>query len=646
MISKLRFSLIAVIMLVLLGFGFQNQAKGQIGLDGLFCPAVPNTVGWLETEIVGFSTVDPDFTGALIGTVENAGAGVAVGGLDWHHVDFTSFYTPTPTNETGSQLVSWWTQKDGRNTYLQVTNAYGSPVTVHVRIHNENCLEIRDFCDTYTGYDTHEYNFGDLFSNGGADIADANLQNVEGWVVVTAVDDCGADSELAYEHNGLSGQLIVHDDDDYSYGVNTYARKGVCFNESTFVEFNAIENGSFENGDLPPWSNPQGNAGVINQFGISPSVTPPDGDFMAFLASSARDGFGSPSYEGIFFFELATPQLINTGVLETNVSVIQSNSFNTFGGNVATYQLAFLAPSDGIIQGCDNYAAALLINISDIPATIEDADCYNEFGAGSINTNNGPVGCTIATDDNISYSISPFEFAGGKSNFFNGVLSIPDSDSYVVQFVTGQIADGSCDTTFFNADTGALVDDVEVLETEEIVAVCDGHLTGAFNAFLDRVVPTTLAAQFNLLPGNDLAGADVVHINFADSYGPPYRPIPAFAAVSVSIFDEFEVDQSCGDAVVCFARLGIDDAFIPSEDFSPSTPTPTPTTPATPTPTPTPTTPATPTPTPTGGGGGGSSSCAIAGSPVQLGTALANVLIPLVPVAFAFGVRAVRRRKK
>jgi len=31
MISKLRFSLIAVIMLVLLGFGFQNQATGQVG---------------------------------------------------------------------------------------------------------------------------------------------------------------------------------------------------------------------------------------------------------------------------------------------------------------------------------------------------------------------------------------------------------------------------------------------------------------------------------------------------------------------------------------------------------------------------------------------------------------------------------------
>ena len=46
-----------------------------------------------------------------------------------------------------------------------------------------------------------------------------------------------------------------------------------------------------------------------------------------------------------------------------------------------------------------------------------------------------------------------------------------------------------------------------------------------------------------------------------------------------------------------------------------------------------------------GPGGGGSGSCAIAGSPVQLGTAWANVLIPLVPVALVFGVRASRRRK-
>jgi hypothetical protein len=90
----------------------------------------------------------------------------------------------------------------------------------------------------------------------------------------------------------------------------------------------------------------------------------------------------------------------------------------------------------------------------------------------------------------------------------------------------------------------------------------------------------------------------------------------------------------------CFVRLGIDDSIVLSEDFTPPTLTPTTGPPTTPPITFPPVT----TPPPTNNGG--SSSCAIAGNPVQLGTALANVLIPLVPVAFAFGVRAVRRRKK
>jgi len=642
MISKLRFSLIAFVMLVLLGFGFQDQAKGQVGAGGLFCPAVPNTIGYLEAEIVGSGAVTPDFTGALIGTVESVG-GNNVGGLDWQHVDFTSFETPTPTNETGAQLVSWWTQKNARNTYLQVTNSGFDSVNVHVRIHNEDCTEIRDFCDFYTPNDTHEYNLGNLFANNGADIADANLQGVEGWLVVTAVADCNEDTEQAIDFDQLSGQLIVVDSDDYVYGVNTYARQSICF-DADQIEVNLIENGSFETGALPPWSNQQGNSGVINSQGISPSVQPPSGDFMAFLASSARPGFSGGSYLGGSFGILATDMLINTGVSETNVSVIQSNTFSPDSSNVASYDLAFLAPSDAIIAGCDNYAAVLLIDTAG-GGSIEDAACYNEFGAGFVSTNNGNVNCTIAQDDNVAYALSPFEFDGGRSNFFFDSLSIPGAGSYVIQVVTGQIADGQCNLTNFNGDTGALVDDFEVLQlVDDPNNDCNGRLTGAFNAMLDNITPDTLYAQFNLLPGNDTAGADVVHINFADQYGPPYRPVAAFSNVEIGIYDQFENFQSCGDATVCFVRLGVDDPLVLSEDFIIVTPTPTPTvTPTAPPVTPTPI--PTPTPSPTQGPGG-SGSCAIAGSPVQLGTALANVLIPLVPVAFAFGVRAVRRRKK
>ena len=652
MISKLRFSLIAVTMLVLLGFGFQNQAQGQIGLNNLFCPAVPDTTGWLETEIVGFSLVKPDFSGGLIGTVEASG-GVLVGGLDWQHTDFFSSNTPTPTTESGSQLVSWWTQQNGRNSYLQVTNGGNDTVTVHVRIHNEACLEIRDFCDTYTPNDTHQYNFGDLVTNGGAMITIPGAPN-EGWVAITAVQNCGSSSEVAIKHNDLTGSLIIHDSNDYAYEANMYARQGICFDIEEDVTENLVCNGSFETGGLSPWILTQGNAGVIDSSGISEEVEPPDGEFMSFIASSEKNGFESFVYLGGSFFSLARLELIETGGrgFETNVSVVESCILDPVedNANTVSYTLSFLAQADKV---CDNYAAVLLIDTT-VPVIV-DALCYNFTGTGSIDlVNNGssPT-CTLVTGDENAYSISPYMFGGdmtGRSNFFHDTLTIPAAGSYVVQQVTVQVPLGTVQTecTAVEDDNGALVDEFELIEMTQVFEPCDGTLDGSASAMLDVVDPITLAGQFNVLPGNATAGADVVLINIADEYGPPYRPIAAFALISVSIFDENEVDQSCGDEKVCFKRLGIDDSIVISQEITqPTTTPPTTAPPTTAPPTPPPTTgPITPPPTTTGNGGGGSSSCAIAGNPVQLGTALANILIPLVPVAFAFGVRAVRRRKK
>ncbi|MCH7518824.1 MAG: hypothetical protein IH964_07315, partial [Candidatus Dadabacteria bacterium] len=466
MISKLRFSLIAVTMLVLLGFGFQNQAQGQIGLNGLFCPAVPDTTGWLETEIVGSGLVVPSFSAGLIGTVESSG-GALVGGLDWQHADFFSFVTPTPTTESGSQLVSWWTQKNGRNTYLQVTNNDDDAVTVHVSIQNEACIEIRDFCDTYTPFDTHQYNFGDLVSNGGAPIGDANLQGVEGWVAVTAVTDCGAASELAIDHNFLTGQLVVHDSNDYLYGVNTYARQAICFDDPFEVETNLILNGNFESGSLAPWIITQGNAGVIDSDGISPAVEPPgDDEFMSWIASSNRPGFQSLPYLGGSFISLLTEDLINlvgATLFETNVSVVESCPLDPVEDNADTvsYLLSFLAAADKL---CENYAAVLLIETTE-PAIV-DAKCYNVSGTGFIATTTANVACTVATGDGSLYSISPFMFGGpatGRSNFFHDTLTIPEAGSYVVQYVTGQVplTSGQCHGT--EDDNGALVDEFELL---------------------------------------------------------------------------------------------------------------------------------------------------------------------------------------
>jgi hypothetical protein len=668
MISKLRFSLVAVIMLVLLGFGFQNQAQGQIGTDGLFCPAVPNTTGWLETNVEPAPALPfPDFSGALIGSVDSLLGGPLHGGMDWQHVDFTSFFSPTPTNEAGSQLVSWWTQKDGRNTYLQVTNALGNDpdagTWVHVHIFDENCVEIRNFCDFYTEFDTHVYNFGDLVSNVGVDVPDGNLQSKEGFVTVTAVDNCPTPGQ-AIEHNWLAGNTFVKSvsSSDYMYGFATYHRKGVCFDVTLTETINLIENGSFQNGpNFGPWVENQGNASGISEANISVGTVPippasgPDADnpnsnvFMGFAVSSASAT--SPTYGGGPFPELAQPQLIDTlGPMgfETNVTVVTSNTFVATESNTLFYDLSFLSPTQPLFGQCDNYAMVCVIDDTTGVANFENCRCYNQDGDGTDPADGND--CVAAGTDFQTYNVSGgggnFSITGGRSGFFTDEqLSIPSPGTYAVQVITGQIGDGTCDTdpppvlgVQFTRDNGAFVDNFRVLETVEEVLICDGILDGSDNAFLDIIVPNLFAGQFDAQNGT--AGADVVHINFYDEYLPSYTPQAAFVNLVVGIWNDVENFDSCGEAPFCFVRLGIDEALILSDNFVGPPTTAPPTTPPTLGP------PTTAPPTTTPGGGGGSGSCAIAGNPVQLGTAFANVLIPLIPIAFVFGIRAMRRRKK
>jgi hypothetical protein len=660
MISKLRFSLIAVILLVLLGFGFQNQANGQVGTDLQFCPTVEIADGWLDIDDITHIT-DIDFTAGLIGTVEGVNAGV-FGGMDWMHVDFTPFFQPTPTNEDGAQIVTWWTQKNGRNTYVQLTNDFPVGTAVHVVMLDENCIEVKNFCDFYTGFDTHVYDLGDLVTNDGQTPSDGPLQDHEGLMTITAVDECPSPG-LAIDHNALAATVQIQSDID-EYGFNAYHRFGVCFDQEVFVDVNLIENGSFQDGVLGPWSIQQGIAGVINSSGISPSIpippcqgpdcVDPNTDlFQAFAASDDNTPSGyygqnlsSSSFPG----SLPDTDLINTGTQETNVTIVQSNVFQPLvqSGAVANthevaYDLRFLAAND-LLFTCDNYAAVCLVDVTQffngtlVPVEVlVDCDCYNRNGNGQITGTT----CADVGDDNVSYAIGPHEFQGGASSLISGVLtSANDFQFYVVQFITGQKTNDGCrNDAFPRADVGALVDNFRNVETLLEFIECDGILTGEFNAFLTQHLPEAMAGQFNTIV-DDAAASDAVILNFADEYLPDYRPVAAFISAQAGVWDEFEVFESCGDFNVCFYRLGIDADLPISEEFNTPTPSFVPTTP------PPSTTPPTtgPTPPPSGNKGGGS--CAIAGSPVQLGTAFANVLIPLVPVAFAFGVRAVRRRKK
>ena len=659
MISKSRFSLIAVIMLVLLGFGIQDQAKGQPGENAQFCPFVEVPIGWLKTEDITPITAI-NFSGALIGTVE-AVNGAAVGGMDWQHVDFTDLDAPTPTNEVGAQAVTWWTQADGRTTFVQVTNAEQFfDTAVHVRILDENCNEIRNFCDFYSGGDTHVYDLGDLVTNEGGTPDDNVLQGHEGFLTITAVDECPS-PDLAFAHNALAVTVQVVDDDDYSYGFNANHRFAVC-DEAEIITFeNLVLNGSFQDGQLGPWSIEQGaseNAGVITSSGISPSIPvppcqgpdcdDPDADlYMAFVASdgSFPSGYyGQNSSPTSILGWLNDPDFTNSGTNDTNVTVLQSNQFTPFSTpnavantQVVDFDLRFLAAND-LLFTCGNYVAVCVIDITSWLAnstlnspSFTDCVCYNRDGSGE---------CSEVGDDNFSYTIGTHEFQGGSSALINGELTgLSSGQTYVVQVITGQKVNDGCSSAIFpRGDTGGLVDNVRNVETIRTFESCDGTLDGSEIAYLTNFLPSQFAGQFNKIDDNE-AGGDAIMINFADEYLPNYRTIGAFVTAEVGIVDVFEEFQSCGDVTACYLRLGIDDSIGISDDFSSPTPTTGPTTPPTSTP------PVTPSPTPTNTGGGGGGSCAIAGAPVQLGTAFANVLIPLVPVAFAFGVRAARRRR-
>ncbi len=261
MIKRMRrgFIVIASIMLVLLGFSSYKEARGQDLCVDCICPGLDNTTGWFDLAV---SFPDPligtsDFTAGLLGTIESTGAGQPnIGGIDWLFND-DAFLN---TTRLGSQLVTWWSQKNLRNTYIQVTNTIGfcafngfitqpgfacytvgdcaefgfdpaDPrnscvgVPLEVKFLDENCIELTNFCDPYTPGDTHVYNAADLIDNNGVPRNDTVLQNHEGVFVVIPVDNC--EDEKAISWNYLDGNMRIFDPNDTDYGANVYARRAV-----------------------------------------------------------------------------------------------------------------------------------------------------------------------------------------------------------------------------------------------------------------------------------------------------------------------------------------------------------------------------------------------------------------------------------
>jgi len=572
MTSRYKFSLTAVIMLVLLGFVFQNhEAKGQ-EFRGALCPLVDYTTGYTDIELSNPAGARPaDFSAGVLGTLEPMDGVRLVAGMDWMHaeifVDYFGGYEvrgplsglgdfgKLPTTVTGSQNVAPYNQKNDRNTYIQLTNSADKifndflippvevPVTVHVQVFDENCNEIVNFCDDYTGFDTHEYDLSNFVANDGQDIPDLN--DGEGFVVMTPVKNCDSNNpafpETAIDHNYFAGEFMIHDGPigEYRYGAHTYARQSVC--------------------EPPRRCCPVDDTSCIKERG-------------------GRSGC-------------------------------------EFDPRDLTDQEIEFCAAEGIAPD-DHLSCVQLLS-----AYICEIDKFVELPSESADDKPYLPGICV-----------PNEFHQGRP-----CVQVPILDFCGIG--AGKLPNGQCVLNPGEAISGTCMIE-EFCESDEFGRGC---LTGSQFAQFERVRPDTLYGQFNVLPQNSEAGSDLVLIDFADQYI-PFNVLPGYVAIDKNIHNDVEEAFSCGTDQVCYARYGIDLPIGISEEFTPPTLPPT----ATPTqgPTAPPTDPPTPTPDPTRKPGGGSSSCAIAGNPVQLGTALANVLIPLVPVAFAFGVRAVRRRKK
>ena len=235
----------AILVLMLTAVMGLRNAEAQTPLA---CDAIPFTDGWLSmtvsnpTGLGAMAATDVNgaalmYNAGMLGTVENFGGNV-VAGLDWLYDDRQP---NLETNMVGTQLVSWWTRKDGRNTILQATNtnpdttvvntvsgALEGNVTVHVQILGEDCLELRNFCDTYTPLDTVVYDFSNMVSNVGQTINVGNLAEREGIVVITPVDTCAIAAPPTFDAvswNFLQGNVrIINEGQDWEYGSNVRAR--------------------------------------------------------------------------------------------------------------------------------------------------------------------------------------------------------------------------------------------------------------------------------------------------------------------------------------------------------------------------------------------------------------------------------------
>ena len=222
--NKLKYILILTLCLTFVGTN--NSVSQEI------CSSVSIPNGKIDISALtfrDFSTSPPtgavtlDFGAALLGIYDQKATGPVHGDMDWM---FSTF--PPPGSKPGSQIVSYWTRIDNRNTQIQVTNTSSTDsVVVHMSILGDDCVELRDFCDIYTPGDTHTYDFSGIVTNAGQIVSSSNLVGLEGLVHITASEECDIAGPnippIGFSH--LTSSVTIEDPtNNFDYKFNGYNR--------------------------------------------------------------------------------------------------------------------------------------------------------------------------------------------------------------------------------------------------------------------------------------------------------------------------------------------------------------------------------------------------------------------------------------
>jgi hypothetical protein len=303
----------------LLIFSSSAKASAQQMCPG-FGSGFENGAIWLRAQPTPLDA--PDFVGGLLGTFELLSNGTVSGGIDWLYNDKSPFETSGSdklsfeTSNIGAQLITWFTRKNNKNTLIQVTNVASSPVEVNVSLFNDACLEICDFCDTYTPKDTHVYNLADLKRNDGTIVGcSVTLADSEGLVIVTPVNNCFSPDPTAIGFPKLYGDARIIDTfHNIEYGNKLWARDVDKLSDCAttapgdYPELTGEGNCRFRS--VPPplfgW--------LRHVFSTLPGSIEARADLVFF---SIKDNFGSPS-DGFRYRTEFPPALLFEDIVDDN----------------------------------------------------------------------------------------------------------------------------------------------------------------------------------------------------------------------------------------------------------------------------------------------------------------------------------------